>query len=159
MTAADILTQLGIETTKQHNYNVHRTLRWTAAGLTLHGPYFFVGFSQLDRYFGAAPTFRTVALKTAAAQFILFPPYLCMLFAYMGWMEGCNDVPTKLRQRVPEAFVGGCVYWPVANGINFWLVPSTLRVPYLAMSAGMWNCYLSWANARGTKMQSETEEK
>jgi protein Mpv17 len=151
MCFADIGTQLGIEG-KQFNdssYDAYRTLRWTVAGTTLHGPYFFVGFSKLDKYFGAATSISIVAKKTAVAQFVLFPPYLVALFGYMGLMEGYDDIPKKMRERVPEAFVSGCIFWPVANGINFALVPPTLRVPYLATSAGLWNCYLSWANARG----------
>lgn len=159
MTVADIVTQIGIErksfeelhSSKQNVYDPHRTLRWAVAGLTLHGPYFFVGFSKVDAYFGAATSLSTVIKKTAAAQFVLFPPYLCLLFSYMGLMEGhaTRTISQKVRERVPEAFVGGCVFWPFANGINFALIPSSLRVPYLASSAGMWNCYLSWANARG----------
>jgi hypothetical protein len=86
------------------------------------------------------------------------------LFTYMGVMEQLqqqahhqqvqtpplqeriSSISQKVRQRVPEAFCSGCVYWPVANSINFALVPPTVRVPYLALSAGVWNCYLSWMN-------------
>jgi len=155
MCAADALTQVFIEGKGDDTaFDPIRTLRWTVAGLTLHGPYFYLGFSKVDRYFGAATSLAVVMKKTAAAQFILFPPYLVALFGYMGLMEGHDDIPRKIRQRVPEAFLGGCIFWPVANGINFALVPSSLRVPYLATSAGLWNSYLSWANARGSNKSS-----
>lgn len=161
MTVADTITQLGIERKQlrlartssvdvvpEEYYDPSRTMRWTVAGLTLHGPYFFHTFGSLDRYFGAAKTISNVVKKTAIAQFVIFPPYLVGLFAYMGCMEGCGDIPAKVYQRVPDAFLGGCMFWPVANMVNFAIVPPTLRVPYLASVGSLWNCFLSWLNAR-----------
>ena len=149
-------------------YDPSRTLRWAIAGLILHGPYFAAGFARVDAYFGPATSIKVVAQKTAVAQFVLFPPYLVGLFTYMGLMEQqqqqqaqqqqqqgtpdttttttCSSITQKVRQRVPEAFLGGCLYWPVANGVNFAVIQATMRVPYLALSAGVWNCYLSWMN-------------
>jgi protein Mpv17 len=122
------------------------------AGFLLHGPYFYLGFSKIDKKLGPATSWLVVLKKTTAAQCILFPPYLCFLFGLMGTLEGLTypQIIEKMKQRVPETFVGGCVYWPVANSINFSLVPATLRVPYLAASAGVWNSYLSWVNQRGS---------
>lgn len=173
MSVADVCTQLGMEgrslslndenfNTADKAYDPSRTLRWAIAGVTLHGPYFLAGFARIDATLGPATSMGVVAKKTAVAQFVLFPPYLVGLFTYMGLMEayqqGVSDSTTtsttstntslyqKVRQRVPEAFVGGCVYWPVANALNFAFVPATIRVPYLALSAGVWNCYLSSMN-------------
>lgn len=164
MCSADAVTQIFVEghrlpdnnnsvdTGKNETpFDLERSLRWAIAGLTLHGPYFFLGFSRIDRHFGAATHLSTVMKKTAAAQFILFPPYLVALFSYMGMMERNPDIIQKVKERVPEAFLGGCVFWPVANTINFSMVPGTMRVPYLALSAGLWNGYLSWANNRGNE--------
>lgn len=161
MCLADVGTQLCLEgksftttTTDLLPYDPHRSLRWAAAGILLHGPYFYLGFSKLDQFFGPATTtaattsIRIVAQKTATAQFILFPPYLVAIFSFMGVLEGCNDIPKKVGARVPETFLSGCIYWPISNGINFALVPATFRVPYLAASAGFWNSYLSWTNAK-----------
>lgn len=69
----------------------------------------------------------------------------------MGAAEGlrsADDIVAKVCKRVPEAFAGGCVFWPVANTINFALVPATMRVPYLAAVGSVWNTFLSWLNAR-----------
>jgi protein Mpv17 len=161
MSVADVATQLLIEGKSEDEYDPKRTLRWTLAGLVLHGPYFFAGFSVVDKYFGtaAAPSLAVVAKKTAVAQFVLFPPYLVALFGLMGVLEQHDPdiIGQKIRQRVPEAFLGGCVYWPVANGINFAFVSPTLRVPYLAASASVWNSYLSWTNAKEGKKDTKSE--
>ena len=150
MSMADIVTQFGIEgkEIQSSSYDGNRTLRWALAGMFLHGPYFYVGFSRLDQYFGPAKTISIVLRKTMSAQFILFPPYLVGLFSFLGVLEGCDNIPNKLTQRVPEAFLNGCIFWPVSNSINFSVISSYWRIPYLSLSAGIWNSYLSWANAK-----------
>jgi protein Mpv17 len=170
MGVADICTQLsGLEQQQQQTsqnkpscsaWDPQRTARWASAGLLIHGPYFFYGFSRVDAYFGATVTSFTVVLKkTAVAQCILFPPYLVLLFTYLGLLERHESIPRKLQQRVPQAFIDGCVYWPIANIVNFGLVPSTLRVPYVAFSAGIWNAYLSWSNACGVETREAALQK
>ena len=156
MVTADTATQFLIEEKRIKQFDPARTLRWGIAGLICHGPYFFAGFSLLDKFYSkaAATSFSTVAKKTLIAQLVLFPPYLVMLFGLMAVLEGKStktEIVKKIEERVPAAFTGGCLYWPVANGLNFYLVPSTMRVPYLALSAGVWNSYLSWTNARASK--------
>jgi protein Mpv17 len=159
MTLADIGTQCAVEGKNLSlDYDATRTLRWTLAGLALHGPYFLVGFSIVDKRLGAATSLKVVAQKTAIAQFILFPPYLVSLFGLMGVLEQHPSVPDKIKTKVPEAFLSGCIYWPIANGINFALVPQSMRVPYVASAAGLWNCYLSWENARDTESKLHKEK-
>jgi protein Mpv17 len=152
MGTADICTQLGLE---KRQFDAKRTARWASAGLLIHGPYFYYGFSRIDNYFGTATSFGIVLQKTVTAQVVLFAPYLTLLFSYMGVVEGHPDITQKVKQQVPNAFIVGAFYWPVANSLNFALVPASLRVPYLAAAAGFWNGYLSWSNAKGV---SETRE-
>jgi protein Mpv17 len=167
MGIADVCTQIwaGSASLEQHaSWDAQRTARWASAGLLIHGPYFFYGVSRVDAHFGVGiTTLSAVLKKTAAAQFILFPPYLVLLFSYMGLLEQqghyYESIPRKLEQHVPQAFLRGCVFWPVANVINYWLVPSTLRVPYLATAAGIWNAYLSWSNSQGREEGGESTKK
>ena len=80
----------------------------------------------------------------------------------MGVAEGLRDVDSvvsKVCKRVPEAFAGGCVFWPIANTINFGLVPATMRVPYLAACGSVWNTFLSWLNAREQRLAGAGEAK
>jgi len=124
MATADVITQYFVEekhTMKQ--YDPTRTVRWGIAGLICHGPYFFIGFSAIDKYVvgkrsAAAASLAMVAKKTLVAQLVLFPPYLVLLFGLMGVLEGKStqhEIIQKIRQRVPAAFIGGCVYWYVSS--------------------------------------------
>lgn len=146
-----------------------RTAKWGICGLTLHGPYFFKMFGHVDRFFGPATTFANAVTKTAFVQVTVYPVYLTILFAYMGCLEGVpltlpketeedtrslgtlvqtSPLVEKVCRTVPESFLGGCVFWPVANTVNFAFCPAHLRVPYLAACGCAFNQYLSWLNAR-----------
>lgn len=157
MLIADVITQLLLEKrvlfkkdddTNLTKYDPIRTLRWTTVGLTLHGPYFRYCFGHLDRVFGPAKSALVVAKKTVSAQLICFPPYLVALFLYMGLMEGSDNIWDKVCDRVPKAFLSGCIFWPIANGVNFAAVPPSARIVYLAGVSGLWNGYLSYMNAK-----------
>lgn len=168
MSIADISTQVVIEgravtiyndenitsnnpsgvNSESYRYDPKRTLRWAMIGLTLHGPYFFYSFSKLDRIFGASTSLSVAAKKTIFGQLVVFPPYLTALFTYMGMLEGMkrDDIASKVQDRVPKAFMSGCIFWPFANLINFSFVDIRWRVVYLAGVGGLWNGYLSFLN-------------
>merc|ERR1711971_279825 len=156
MTFGDVAVQMLIENKcfrldgHADSWDTTRTVRWSIAGLTLHGPYFFATFGMVDKYFGNVTSLWNVLRKTAFVQVTVFPGYLTMLFAYLGIMEGIRQQDAlleKVKLRVPEAFAGGCVFWPLVNTVNFSLVPPTMRVPYLASAGTLWNTFLSYINA------------
>ena len=156
MTVADIITQLIAEkrpidgdSKDMKRYDPVRTLRWSTIGFALHGPYFRYCFAKLDQIFaGIAPSLLVVAKKTTLAQFVVFPPYLVALFTALGIMEGSDDIAAGVRTKAPKAFMSGCIFWPIANAVNFSLVPSTARVHYLASVGALWNGSLSWMNSK-----------
>jgi len=128
MATADLFTQTAIEKQQQQQLDFRRTGRWAVAGLLIHGPYFYAGFRRLDGYFGAATSWKIVAQKTAAAQCLLFPPYLVVLFAYFGWTEQPQDcygwhdgIFQKVRRCVPAAFCGRLRLLARRQRAQFWL--------------------------------------
>mmetsp|Transcript_1466 Transcript_1466/g.3256 ORF Transcript_1466/g.3256 Transcript_1466/m.3256 type:complete len:238 (-) Transcript_1466:1012-1725(-) len=140
-----------------NKYSLSRTFRWTVCGLFLHGPYFLMGFSWLDRRFPSPTTttrpsltssLKFIGKKTMTAQIVLFPPYLVLLFGAMGMLEHHPNMVEKIKTHVPQAFITGSVYWPFVNSINFAVIPPSGRVTYVALCAGVWNSYLSWSNQR-----------
>ena len=69
----------------------------------------------------------------------------------MGGLEGLRTVPdiqAKVQRQFPDAFLGGCVFWPIANIFNFALVPASMRVPYLASAGLIYNSFLTYLNQR-----------
>jgi len=156
MTVADVATQFLVEKRQfpgrddvDRHYDPSRTGRWAIVGLTLHGPYFFHAFRMLDRHFGPATSLPVVAKKTISNQIAVFPPYLVAMFSYMGILEpDCHDVPAKVKEYAPRAFVAGCAFWPIANSVNFAFVSPGGRAAYVASAGALWNGYLSFINAR-----------
>ena len=138
------------------DYDPIRTLRWTIVGLTLHGPYFFLAFGKLDRLF-STPTFANAFKKTAITQLTIFPPYLVALFSFLNVLErhGSDGKKTSnnndIIPKVQQAFKVGCIFWPIANSINFSFISPQRRIPYLATVGGIWNGYLSYMNANNSE--------
>jgi protein Mpv17 len=134
-----------------------RTVRFAVVGLTCHGPYFNWGFGWVDRLFGA-PTaadgtvlWLTLVKKTAVTQFVLNPPYMVILFAWMGLLEGrrsASAICDNVRRKFPSAFWAGNLFWPIANFINFRFLGPEHRVAYVAACGAIWNTYISWLNHR-----------
>jgi len=137
------------------DYDPIRTMHWSVVGLTLHGPYFFLAFSKLDRLF-SAPTFANAFKKTVITQLTIFPPYLVALFSFLNVLErqgsdGKTSNNNDIIPKVQQAFKVGCVFWPIANSINFSFISPHRRIPYLATVGGVWNGYLSYMNANNSE--------
>lgn len=134
-----------------------RTLRFALVGATCHGPYFNFGFGWVDRQFGApigpdgSVLWLTLVKKTATTQFVLNPPYMVILFAWMGFLEGRRSVSAicdNVRRKFPSAFWAGNLFWPIANFLNFRFLGPQHRVAYVAACGALWNTYISWMNQK-----------
>eukprot|EP00922_Rhytidocystis_sp_ex-Travisia-forbesii_P033538 GHVS01049819.1.p1 GENE.GHVS01049819.1~~GHVS01049819.1.p1 ORF type:complete len:211 (-),score=34.46 GHVS01049819.1:189-821(-) len=139
-----------------HWWEPLRSLRWAVVGCSLHGPFFFTALGAVDRLLGSSTSIRVVLAKTAIAQLVFFPPYLCALFPYLLFLESplssssltLSEYVQHIYLKVPSAFQTGCIFWPIANIANFLLLSPKHRVLFLALSAGVWNTYLSDYNHR-----------
>ena len=151
MTFGDIIAQ-SIE--KQRDENVtdwKRAARMGLVGFTLHGPYFYFAFSQIERFIGPAISLNTAMQKTAISQFVAFPPYLALLFTYLSVLKGETDLKilsSETKRKAADAFIVGCFFWPVANMFGFMYISNKFRVPYLAGVGIIWNTFISMCNQR-----------
>jgi protein Mpv17 len=90
------------------------SLHATAAGLTLHGPFFFTGFKWLDSTFGKAATFRNAITKSLVGQCTLFPTYTPMVLLYASLLVDGNNLEQgmdRVKQRLPTVLLTGSAYW------------------------------------------------
>lgn len=144
-----------------------RTLRFGVVGLTLHGPYFFKGFAWVDRLFGPAVSsggtvmWKTLGQKVATTQLALNPPFMILLFTWMGTLEG-KQWPGEIKDNVvakfPTAFWAGNVFWPIANFINFRFLSPQHRVAYVATCGGLWNTFISYINKQLQPVEEECNQ-
>ena len=153
----------------QERFDFARTLRFAVVGLTCHGPYFGLGFARIDAYFGQTKGLGMVLKKVAATQVFLNPPYLVLLFGWMGMLEGRRwdngELIENTKEKTMAAMLPNFAFWPVANFINFSYVSPAWRVACewlqillihlshalpavsdVASCGGMWNTYISLLN-------------
>jgi protein Mpv17 len=97
------------------------------------------------------PNAAPVGPQVLTTQLVLNPPYMVILFAWMGWLEGRRNlaaIVANVRAKWPAAFWMGNAFWPVANTLNFRFVGPDYRVAYVAACGAVWNTYISWMNKR-----------
>lgn len=135
--------------------DLERTARFALIGATLHGPFFCVGLSWIDRCFPGAASPKVVAQKVLLGQVSLFPVYTAAFLAYLRLLEGVP--PSKLvarlqseRESLTATIARGCVFWPAVNTVNFSIMPAgNARIFAMNVAGLAWNAYLSYATSRG----------
>ena len=145
----DVLSQQIESGHSTKKWDWERTLRFAIVGASLQGPYFYLGFRQVDKIFGPKQNIANAMKKTITSQLTLFPVYLGLLFPYISYLEGksLDEMITKTQEVWWKTFYNGTIFWPVANLFNFSLVPpGTPRVVFVGISGLFWNCYLSSIN-------------
>ncbi len=92
----------------------------------------------------------SVHLPTPSTTICRAPIGLALFLGSMGVMEGRDAV--HIRQKYSDlyqsAILANWQVWPLAQAINFSLMPLPYRVPFQSTLGIFWNLYLSLLNAR-----------
>ena len=140
MFAGDVSAQLLFR--DGYNLDMSKSGVFGLIGLTLHGPYYYAAFSQLERMTSTSVSRTYSALaKTALAQFIVFPAYLPVFFTYYRCLRG--DEKLDVAEKSVKAYKAGCVFWPTVNYFGFMYIAKQHRIAYLACTGLVWNTFLS----------------
>ena len=88
--------------------------------------------------------------KTALGQVTIFPTYVTLFYAYIALLEGksARQACGRVQRNFWPTMATGTVFWPIANMLNFTLVPQRHRVLYVGVMGIAWNSFLSWQNSR-----------
>lgn len=137
--------------------------RFALVGATLHGPYFYQTFRLIDRLpipavVRGAGRLGPVIFRTLVVQCSVFPVFVGMFYLYMGLLEGgssVNEIVERKAQAAKSTVLNGALFWIPANLINFAVVPSTMRAPYVAGMGLVWNVVVSYINSKGKISSSE----
>ncbi|KAJ2706558.1 hypothetical protein H4R19_004998 [Coemansia spiralis] len=90
-------------------------------------------------------------LKRIAVDQAVFAPLACASFvAGMGALEGRHprELLERMRTQYPQILLAGYCVWPVAQLVNFSVIPLAYRVQFGCTVGLFWNAYLSWTTAR-----------
>ncbi|CAD5218225.1 unnamed protein product [Bursaphelenchus okinawaensis] len=122
----------------------YRAARVSSTGLFL-GPMCHGWYKLLDKIFPGPPT-RDVILKKVVADFIVIPFFACPFMTYLGLWEG-KSLEQCLREYVhkfPSLVKLDICFWPPVQAINFFLLPTHLRVPYVNICQFFYNTCLTY---------------
>ncbi|KAK9764146.1 Protein required for ethanol metabolism [Basidiobolus ranarum] len=155
----DVIAQQIIEK-RGDKHDFFRTLRMGFFGGCIAGPALSIWHPFLDR----SVRFKRKSLATisrVALDQTLYAPFIIgMFFSVQGLLEyrKFELIKQKLDKGYFTALKNNYRIWPIAQLINFWLVPLTHRVLFINLVALGWNTYLSWLNQR-TRMVTEMTTK
>ncbi|ORY02721.1 hypothetical protein K493DRAFT_79694 [Basidiobolus meristosporus CBS 931.73] len=149
--------------TSQNEYNFARTARLSFYGFAT-APLFNAWYTFLDKRF-PMPTGQTTTvgkyglknpavralIKRVATDQILFAPFaIALFFVSISLLEGASmeGIKTKFEKAYVPGLLGNYQLWPLAQLVNFFYVPLSLRVPFSSTVGIFWNSYLSWLNSK-----------
>ncbi|KAL8624187.1 hypothetical protein ACOMHN_046273 [Nucella lapillus] len=125
-------------------YDFHRTGRMFIIGLIL-GPFSHHWYRLLDKYVtgsGVKVVFKKIACDQAVAG-----PFFCSAFLIgSGLLEGkkFSECGKEWQQKFLTIYMADWCLWPPAQFINFYYLPTNLRVLYVCMITLCWNTFLSF---------------
>ncbi|XP_033125703.1 mpv17-like protein isoform X2 [Anneissia japonica] len=114
-------------------------------GLVFNGPAAFTWYRLLDRWFPGTLR-KTVFKKTIVDQVIGCPPFVSAFYVGLSILEGKEDKFASLKEKFWSAYLAGFCFWPPAQTINFFFVPSHFRVLYVASAGFVWANILCFIN-------------
>lgn len=121
-----------------------RTTRMCSVGAIM-GPFNHYWYVWLDRRIPAAKQFKYVFQKVLLDQSLFAPFCTVSFFVLFNKFEGHNTAHIKkeLKEKFLFTYLVDCAIFPAAQTINFFFVPSHLRVLYVSTLVLFWNVFLS----------------
>lgn len=124
-------------------YDMEAFKRYSFFGVLWYPVIYHHWYRWLDvRFVGTGVA--TVGKKIFLDQFVMEPPLLIAFYVGMSIMEGREDVLKECKEKFITTFVSGCVFWLPAMAINFYLLPSSLRVIFVGVCSFLWCNFICW---------------
>ncbi|KAL3989907.1 Mpv17 / PMP22 family protein [Acanthocheilonema viteae] len=149
---ADVLTQNFVEKRWQKgNYNPARTTRFSALIFFWIAPITYRWFLLLEKLEGKAsllPLKRMILDQSLAAPLFTFS-----FITNLRILEGNSpkDALEKANKDIIPVMKTNYKIWPLAQLINFYLLPLRYRLIFVQFVGLFWNMYLSYATQIGNE--------
>lgn len=144
---------------KQLAHDWERTSHLAITGFVYSGPIAHAWYGVLERLVTTPHRYLGVAIRMSLDAFLFSPVAVAGYFVMRGALEG-RDLPgiaAKLNSKWQQATVASWHFWPVANVVNFSVVPVAFRVLFNNCLSLFWNAYLSRVN--GIRLEEVTIER
>ncbi|KAF2357912.1 Mpv17/PMP22 [Trinorchestia longiramus] len=156
LAAGDGISQVAVEGHHLRHYEWSRTARFFVLGAFLTGPILRRWYGFLNRRFthqGKQGNFK----KFAADQLVFGPTFTVIIIASVGVLQRMTpqQVVVKVRTTFLDVVVAGMMVWPVAQLINFTLVPLQFQILFVQTVGLFWNTFLAWKTNRNIDTTTE----
>ncbi|XP_013146786.1 PREDICTED: mpv17-like protein [Papilio polytes] len=111
--------------------------RIVTVGSCLYAPTLYFWYKFLDKKF-VGTAVKMVATKVMTDQFVMTPVLLAAFYILMGIAERKEDIFEEIRVKYWKTFIANQAFWIPGQTINFFFVPSHLRVVYVASASFIW---------------------
>ncbi|CCF55866.1 hypothetical protein KAFR_0A04310 [Kazachstania africana CBS 2517] len=107
-------------------------------------------YKILNYFYTEDPTVIQVLERVLSDQLLYSPLFLYFFFTYSNFIMERGDSETY-RIKIERLYIStlGCnlLVWPLAQFINFLIIPKHFQVPFSSSVGVLWNCFLSMRNA------------
>ncbi|KAH8299917.1 hypothetical protein KR044_007392, partial [Drosophila immigrans] len=146
MGAGDVIAQLAIQKKSFKDYNIGRTARFATIGFCVVGPTLRKWFTTLDGLVAKEQPPLQRAVKKMLIDQAGFAPIFTLCLSYLVPFvngEAHKDIIQRIRENNFMVMARSYMLWPMAQIINFTIIPLNFQVLYVQLIALIWNCYLS----------------
>ncbi|KAI0034918.1 hypothetical protein K488DRAFT_44336 [Vararia minispora EC-137] len=148
------------------SYDFPRTIRFFCYGAVISpivgrwNKFLEVRFPLRSANTPGRTSFRAVAKRVATDQIVMAPVGLAIFFSSMGVMEGRDrdHIVRKFRDLYVPALEANWKVWPLAQLLNFSVIPLPYRVPFSQSCGVFWTLYLSLINSQENQSQERQDK-
>lgn len=154
-TCAELTQQtiIGLE-----KYDWVRASRFTIIGTAFFGPCGYYWYKWLDGFLPGISK-GVLVKKIFIDQMICSAGFLVIFFVVMSILERKPDITAELKQKFVPVFAASCCFWPAAQLINFYFLPTQYRVLYIASLGLVWGNFMCYMKRMGEETPNVTHAK
>jgi len=144
----DFICQSCVERRRLQNYDVVRTTRFFGIGCFFLAPVIVNWYRLLERVTVGGPKLFPL-VRVVMDQALCSPVLLSCFLSLLRLTEGktVSDTYKSWQKEFLPIYMTGLKIWPLAQVVNFYLVPLEHRLLFVqAISLG-WNTYLAYATS------------
>ncbi|XP_076043286.1 mpv17-like protein [Oratosquilla oratoria] len=128
----------------QHkNYNIESVGRYAFFGIAWYPVIYHYWYKWLDAQLPGTSA-AVVCIKSLVDQFVMEPPLIVSFYTGMSIMERKESLTAECREKFIPTFTTGCIFWLPAMAVNFYFMPNSMRVIFLAVCQFFWCNFICW---------------
>lgn len=142
-----------------------RVLELGCLGFIMNGFFLTQWYRLLDRVVGVSMKCnKVVAIKVISDQFLFAPFCIMMFFGFTAavqqnsWKEMKENFIHRMEHSFWPTYFADCTVWPLANYINFKIVPGPYRPTWTAVVQFVWQIYMSYVSKEAMEEDEDGDE-